>query len=127
MLTQRQAKVLGRLRVENGFRPTGSDISTVRVLELKGLAQRIGQGRYGATPAGEAIPERDDVLQRRALDVLRFLEAGGDGASATEIADALRVRRNLLYGIIRTLSEAGKIERRPSTRDNRSFGVFLRR
>jgi hypothetical protein len=125
VLTRRQEKVLQFSRAEGGFRPRGSDIATIRVLELKGLVDRIEGGKYIATELGANLPDRISPLETRMDRIVSFLRSGGEGLQTAEIADALKISRPLIYPAIRMLRETGAVTQGADPQDAGDKRIFL--
>jgi hypothetical protein len=125
VLTRRQEKVLQFSRAEGGFKPRGSDIATIRVLELSGLVGRIDGGRYIATELGASLPGRVSPPDLRAQQIVSFLKSGGEGLQAADIANALKIRRPLIYGVLRMLRDTGVVEHRAGPGDTSDKRIFL--
>jgi uncharacterized protein YjhX (UPF0386 family) len=126
MITRRQEKVLRLTRVDDGHRPTGSDVSTMRVLELKGLVERGAGGRYRATAQGMTLPDLPDLSSIRKNRILAYLEEAKDGVQAGEIADHIGIRRTMIYRVLHELAYAGLIEMRPDPSDHRGRRVYIK-
>lgn len=125
MLTRRQEKVLQFSRAEGGFKPKGSDIATIRVLELSGLVDRAKGGRYIATELGANLPERISPLETRMERIISLLRSRGEGLQAADIADTLRISRPLIYPAIRILRENGVVAQGADPADAADKRIFL--